>query len=285
MKSNQSLSNFKQFAFKKIGYQVLYNTDTPQPLLFNDKEFVKIIFLESGAFITIDFEDYHLQQDAFFFVNSSQHYKIKNNCAGTILYYNIDFYCVEIHDKEIACDGILFNNVYEIPVVFMDAVSSSSLQNILNEIKQEIETEDIATEEMLRTLLKQIIIKSTRIWKIHHQIQNQEAIPEVEFSRIFSRHVENNYLKFHTVAQYATLLNISPKALNKRITRYSNTTPNDIIKNRIMLEAKRLLAHTQLSVKEISYQLGYDDASYFTRFFTKQTNTAPQSFRHQYLHN
>ena len=285
MKSKQNLSNFKQFAFKKIGYQMLFKTAIPQPLLFNDKEFVKIIFLESGAFITIDFEDYHLKQDAFFFVNSSQHYKIKNNCAGTILYYNIDFYCVEIHDKEVACDGILFNNVYEIPVVFMDASSSSSLQNILNEIKLEIETEDIATEEMLRTLLKQIIIKCTRIWKILHQIQNHEAIPEVEFSRIFSRLVENNYLQFHSVAQYATLLNISPKALNKRITRYSNTTPNDIIKNRIMLEAKRLLVHTQLSVKEISYQLGYEDASYFTRFFTKQTNTAPQSFRHQYLHN
>ena len=59
------------------------------------------------------------------------------------------------------------------------------------------------------------------------------------------------------------------------MTRYSNTTPNDIIKNRIMPEAKRMLAHTQLSSKEIAYKLGYDDISYFTRFFTKQAGTAP----------
>ena len=84
------------------------------------------------------------------------------------------------------------------------------------------------------------------------------------------------------MAAYAELLHITPKALNKRITRYSNTTPNDVIKNRIMLEAKRLLAHIQLSSKEIAYKLGYDDIAYFTRLFTKQAGAAPQSFKLQY---
>ena len=78
--------------------------------------------------------------------------------------------------------------------------------------------------------------------------------------------MERHYIKYHSVAQYAELLHITPKALNKRITRYTNTTPNDIIKNRIILETKRLLAHTPLSIKEISYELGYEDTSYFTRF-------------------
>jgi AraC-like DNA-binding protein len=200
-----------------------------------------------------------------------------------MIYYNRDFYCVEIHDKEVACDGILFHNVYEIPVISMKAQVSAAMQNTLQEMKTEIELNDTAMEEMLRILLKQVIIKSTRIWRQKHDVTDEKARDEVEFSRTFSQLVEWNYSRLHTVAEYAALLHITPKALNKRITRYSNTTPNDVIKNRIILEAKRLLVHTNLSVKEIGYKLGYDDASYFVRFFTKQADTSPNSFRLAYL--
>ena len=181
-----------------------------------------------------------------------------------------------------ACDGILFHNAYEVPVALMDKKASDDLQNNLLQIKNEIVLDDSSIEEMLRILLKQIIIKCTRLWKQEHHVAGEQMRPEVEFSRTFSQLVEWHYTKHHTVAAYAELLHITPKALNKRITRYSNTTPNDVIKNRIMLEAKRLLAHTQLSSKEIAYKLGYDDISYFTRFFTKQAGTAPQSFKLQY---
>jgi AraC-like DNA-binding protein len=164
----------------------------------------------------------------------------------------------------------------------MPSATSAHMQKIIQEIKDELEQEDSSLEEMLRILLKQIIIKSTRIWKQAHQVNSEEARQEVEFSRKFSQLVEWHYTRHHTVAEYADLLHITPKALNKRITRYSQTTPNEIIKNRIMLEAKRLLVHTQLSVKEIGYKLGYDDTSYFIRLFSKQAGNSPQSFRVQY---
>jgi AraC-like DNA-binding protein len=182
----------------------------------------------------------------------------------------------------VACDGILFHNVYEIPVIFMDQEASKAMQKILQEIKEEIGLDDTGSEEMLRILLKEIIIKSTRIWKQEHQVANEESRWEVEFSRTFSQLVEWHYTRHHSVAEYASLLHITPKALNKRIARYSNSTPNEIIKNRIMLEAKRLLVHTPLSVKEVGYRLGYDDPSYFVRLFTKQVKISPQGFRLQY---
>lgn len=244
--------NFRQYSFKKIGCLELADCDKDSPLLNQDKEYLKVIFIKSGGSITIDFQEYELKQDAFFFINKDQHYIINEICKGTMLYYNIDFYCVEIHEKEVACDGILFNNVYEIPIVLLDKANSMSLQNILQQIKTEMQTDDSATEEMLRTFLKQIILTSTRLWKLQHNLKKADPVPEIEFSRKFSSMVEKNYLKIHTVAQYAELLHISPKALNKRITRYSNTTPNNIIKRRVILEAKRLLVHTQLSIKEIS---------------------------------
>ncbi|QJD97263.1 helix-turn-helix domain-containing protein [Mucilaginibacter robiniae] len=276
------MAHFRQFAFKKFGY-FDFAGDLPEQLsehAFNS--FIKVVFVKAGGYAVIDFNEYQLQQDALFFINADQYFKFSDTCIGTLLYYNRDFYCVEIHDKEVACDGILFHNVYEIPVVYMDADISAAMQQIIQDVKAELEQEESSMEEMLRILLKKIIIKSTRIWKREHQVESEEAGQEVEFSRKFSQLVEWNFTQHHTVAEYAELLHITPKALNKRISRYSNTTPNDIIKNRIVLEAKRLLVHTHLSIKEIAYKLSYDDTSYFTRLFTKQVNTSPQAFRLQY---
>ncbi len=94
--------------------------------------------------------------------------------------------------------------------------------------------------------------------------------------------VEQHYKTHHTVADYADMLSITPKNLSKKIGLLSKDTPNDIIKNRIILESKRLLAHTSLSVKEIAYSLNYEDDAYFVRFFTKNTGTSPTSFRKQF---
>jgi len=277
------INHFREFAFKKFGCIDFQRDFSNKMEQLDVQNFIKIVFVKAGGHAIVDFQAYHLQQDAFFFINVGQYYWLDNDCSGSLLYYNRDFYCVEIHDKEVACDGILFHNVYEVPVVLMSIKDSEVLQHILQEIKVEVTLDDTAIEEMLRILLKQIIIKCTRIWKQKHQMAGEAAKPEMEFSRTFSQLVESHYVHHHTVAEYAKLLNITPKALNKRITRDHNLTPNDIIKNRIILEVKRLLVHTTMSIKEISHQLGYDDTSYFTRFFTKQASLSPQSFRTQYL--
>jgi AraC-like DNA-binding protein len=276
------MARFRQFSFKQFGY-FDFDRDLPEQLARQDYSgFIKIILLKAGAEAVIDFKEYRLDQDALFFINAGQYTRFNEAGTGTVLYYNRDFYCVEIHDKEVACDGILFHNVYEIPVIQMDEQLSEEMQSIMTSIKRELENDETCMEEMLRIFLKHIIIKSTRIWQKQHQVVNEEARQEVEFSRNFSQLVEWHYRRYHTVAEYADLLSITPKALNKRITRYTQTTPNELIKERIILEAKRLLVHTNLIVKEIGYKLGYEDTSYFIRLFSKQAALTPQGFRQQY---
>jgi AraC-like DNA-binding protein len=145
-----------------------------------------------------------------------------------------------------------------------------------------MKNEDANTEEMLRILLKLIILKSTRIWKHQHQLAEDSQQADVQFLRKFSKLVEQHYRTHHTVADYADLLFLTPKNLSKKIGLVSKNTPNDIIKERIILESKRLLAHTQMTVKEIAYSLNYEDDAYFIRFFTKNTGLSPISFRKQF---
>jgi AraC-like DNA-binding protein len=199
-----------------------------------------------------------------------------------MLYYNQDFYCVEIHDNEVSCDGILYNNVYEIPAIQLSQIESDTVQKIVDEIKYETNNEDVANEEMIRILLKQIIIKATRIWKTEHKFHEPAKTIELEFIRKFSQLVELHFKNLHTVADYANLLFVTPKNLNKKVTQFGNQSPNKIIKDRIILEVKRLLVHSSLTIKEIGYNLGYEDDAYFIRLFTRQTGVSPQQFRKQY---
>jgi AraC-like DNA-binding protein len=75
------------------------------------------------------------------------------------------------------------------------------------------------------------------------------------------------------------MLNLTPKNLYRKIVTEKQIAPNTIIKNRITLQAKRLLVNTTLSIKEIADYLGYEDYSYFVRFFKSQTGFSPLTFR------
>ncbi|UPK67500.1 AraC family transcriptional regulator [Chitinophaga filiformis] len=270
----------KHFFSKTIGCLDFDATNAGDIRYEDYNSFIKILFIEAGAEVMVDFREYTLEQDALFFIKDGQWYKF--NGKGTLLYYNRDFYCIQIHDKEVACDGLLYNNVYEIPVVFLDAEASRQTRHLIQEIKQEAINEESSMEEMIRIYLKQLIIRSTRMWKKAHDLADSGIAQEVEFIRKFSQLVEAHYTTHHNVADYANLLNITPKALSKRISRHGSKTPNDIIKERIILEAKRLLIHTDLSVKEIGYKLGYEDPAYFVRLFTNQVDASPLLFRKKY---
>ncbi len=276
---------FRQFTYKKFGILPFDASAAAEVNQAVYHSYIKILFLKKGSNITIDFNNYRLGGDALFFIPLNQWYKLEiqeSTCSGSLIYYNKDFYCVEIHDREVSCDGILYNNIYEIPVVYLSKDQSTFVQEILDEIKDEIRNDEPSMEEMLRILLKELIIKATRIWKTKHGIASAETKQEVEFTRKFSQLVELHFKSKHSVADYGAMLSVSPKNLHKRITQNGDAAPNDLIKQRIILEAKRLLVHTGLSVKEIGYDLGYDDPAYFVRLFTKQTSISPVEFRKQY---
>lgn len=95
--------------------------------------------------------------------------------------------------------------------------------------------------------------------------------------------VEANYKQKHSVADYADILAIAPKTLTHKFKRMNLPQLNEIIKNRIILEAKRLLVHTAKSAKEIAYDLGYEDPAYFSRLFFIKTNETPFGFKNKYL--
>lgn len=272
----------KEFSYKTFGKLEFSKTSADNNALNKINEHIKVLFIPKNAIIQVDFQELAMKTDALLFINPYVILKPCETIGGQLMHFNRDFYCVEIHDHEVACDGILYNNVFEIPFINLNEEHSAEIQKIIRDIQAELKNEDSGTEEMLRTLLKLIILKSTRIWKQQHQLADNVQQADVQFLRKFSKLVEQHFKTLHTVADYADLLCITPKNLSKKISLVSKETPNDIIKNRIILEGKRLLAHTKMNVKEIAYTLNYEDDAYFVRFFTKHTGISPTSFRKQF---
>tara|TARA_R110001632_G_scaffold148007_1_gene265113 strand:- start:417 stop:1241 length:825 start_codon:yes stop_codon:yes gene_type:complete len=272
----------KEFSYKQFGNMEFSKSALRDKSLTSINDHIKILFIPKKAIIQVDFKEFKMDMDALLFINPKVVLKPCETVEGHLIHFNRDFYCIQIHDQEVACDGILYNNVFEIPFIALDNSQSQEIQKIIHDIQTEMENEDSSTEEMLRTLLKFLILKSIRIWKMQHHLADTRQEADVQFLRKFSQLVEQHYKTHHGVADYAELLFVTPKNLSKKIGLISNSSPNQIIKDRIILESKRLLAYTTMTVKEIAYSLNYDDDAYFNRFFTKHTGLSPISFRSQF---
>jgi len=271
---------------KKIG---LVHVDNKSLELINSdayKPYIKALYLPKGCKVKVDFNSYDTEAPTLFFIGPNQFLNIEVLCSGKgyLIFYNRDFYCIQIHDEEVACDGLLFNNIYNMPMTAIPDHEAVFVEYLFSQIEHEFELNDSSQEEMIRTYLKQLLIKSTRLWKSQHLDRVvSEQNSDLEFFRGFTRLVDSHYKKKHTVADYADLLLVPSKTLTQKFKRLNLLQPNEVIKNRIILEAKRLLAYSGMSSKEIAYELGYDDPAYFSRLFFIKTGDTPSGFRTKYL--
>ncbi len=193
--------------------------------------------------------------------------------------YNRAFYCIIDHDKEVSCVGFLFYGSNGVMFMGLDTDYARKINALLTVFLDEFSEKDNIQGEMLRMLLKRLIILITRLAKRQHL--NGFDLPEEEFDivRRFNLLVENHYWQYHQVQDYANLLNKSPKTLSNLFALYNNKTPLQVIKERIALEAKRLLQYTDKTSKEIAFELGFEDPANFSRFFKQQTGLPPGDFK------
>jgi AraC family transcriptional activator of pobA len=194
--------------------------------------------------------------------------------------FNREFYCINDHDHEVSCHGHLFYGSSEAPIITLCEKDQLSFTRLMDVFQEEFENTDNIQGEMLRILLKRMLIKSSRL--IIDLMTNPD-IPQsqLDIIRKFNVLVEQNFKAKHQVKDYADLLFRSPKTLSNLFKQYNNDSPLQVINQRIVLEAKRQLVHSIKTIDELSYELGYKDAAHFSKFFKKQIGISPNAFRKQ----
>ena len=153
------------------------------------------------------------------------------------------------------------------------------LKLLLDVFIEEFKTSDNIQNEMLLVLLKRLIINVTRLAKSEYVPVKKMQDEKFHVIRKFNLLVEANFKSKHSVSFYAQQLCKSPKTLSNLFAIYNHKTPSQVIQERILIEAKRLLCYTEKSIKQITFELGFEDVSHFSNFFKKLTLLSPLDFR------
>jgi AraC-like DNA-binding protein len=208
----------------------------------------------------------------------SQAYRFERGSVLVVWEFNGDFYCIEDHDREVSCAGLLFYGSPGPLVLGPDDDDARRLAALLDVFVDEFGTRDDIQAEMLRMLLKRLIIRLTRLARAT-VVARGLAEAQVDLVRQFNLLVEQHYRRLHRVRDYARLMNKSPKTLSNVFARVDGRSPGQVIRERVAVEAKRLLRYTDRSAKQIAHDLGFDDQGAFSRFFRVSAGVSPTEFR------
>lgn len=192
--------------------------------------------------------------------------------------FDRNFYCLQNHDSEVGCYGFLFFGPMPTMFISLGKEDRQKMEQLWSQFREEFANMEDIKAGMLRALLVSLVIQLTRMAKKQYV---QSAPNEQTFNLIRQYHflVELHYRKQHQVQFYASQLNRSPKTLANLFSAHSTKTPLQVIHERLVTEAKRLLLYTDRSIKEIAADLGFADLTHFSKFFRNQAGKSPTEFQ------
>jgi AraC family transcriptional activator of pobA len=253
--------------------------------------FSVILVLEGRGRVNADVSVFPFVKNSLLCFSLYQPFKIECDSAfrGMMINFHPEFFCLHKHGHEVSCNGILFNNIYESPVLGLSDTEAGSLLLLFRGVEEEMRRPGIAHMEALLSYLKLLLINASRI-KMERRSETWQSEPlradasvvtmkEPEVLGRLKAAIEEHFVSLHSPGDYAGLLNISTAALNKVVKGTLNKTLSQLIAERIVVEAKRQLYLTATPVKQIAFELGYDDEFYFSRFFKGNVGVSPQLFR------
>lgn len=246
--------------------------------------YFSLVWVISGrGKLKADFTEYDFEENSLFAFSPYQPYMFSadKNVKGIAINFHSEFFCIYKHHKEVSSHGVLYNNIYQPPFVKVDENSAATFKILCEQIKTEMQNPALAQHELLVSYLKILLITAARL-KTQQQPQVKEILTDNKEPFILQNlkdAIEANFRTKHSPSDYAGMLYISPKALAKITKAYFNKTLSNLINERIIIEAKRELYLTNKTVKEIAYELGYEDEYYFSRFFKINADVSPQLYR------
>ena len=167
------------------------------------------------------------------------------------------------------------------PYLIVNNQQAKELTALFETIIHEYESTHPYKDEMIALKTIELLILSERLFA---DDQHFEAdLPSLNVIRKFMGLMEANFFNQHSVAFYASKLNMHPNYLNSLVKKHTGITAKESIQNRIILETKYLLHATNLSIKEIANRLGFADPNYFTVFFKRAEKLSPLNYRGTFI--
>lgn len=252
----------------------LFKEDIYVPKKPHRHSFYQIIYIEKGKGThKIDFVDYQFSDKTIFFISPGQVHDLAHvecNTKGLIINFSEELFQTYLAQPNFIDRFPFFHRNGKISTMHLNA-SHIKIQQIFSQITSE-ERIDVVRLHLLQLMYEcnDLILSESN--EDNHVASSQKI-------SLLEDLIEQHYGKEHYPKFYAEKLSITPNYLNAICKKERSKTAGELIRERITLEAKRLLINSKLDVSEISFLLGFEDNSYFTKFFKSQTQQTPKQFR------
>lgn len=273
---------------KKTNAETLYNVE-----IFNKDrdfkvayphrhdDFYEILFVTHGTgTYTIDLQEYRIKPNTVFFLSPGQIHEIEfsNDINGYIFLFSSAFYLSNKSDPYKLFEFPFFYSLkYNNPPLYLETEAAiDELISLFKKTLIEVNTNAIDSKEATHALLDLILIHCKRLYPQPDGMQLKKG--HILIKR-FKQLIEEKCTENIGVKEYADALQVTANHLSETVKEYTGRTPTDFINDRMVLEIKRLLTHTQYTVQEIAFQLNFADQSYFSKYFKKITGESPSDFR------
>ena len=239
-------------------------------------DYVEIFALQGRGSVLIDFENHPLSGRSLVAIGPGRvHAWQASKMTGLYISFTQEFF-----DGSSPPPSALFDYPFifegELPsVIHLKPTQGAQVQNLFRDINREFKNHQKLAVEMIRHQLRSLMVFLSRLYAA----TSPAAFTAVGLVRRFRLEIERSFLTSTSVRDYARALGVTTSHLNESLRLETGLTAADLIRARLVLEAKRLLLHSELTMAEIGYQLGFKDPSYFSRFIRRELKTSPQAFR------
>jgi len=243
-----------------------------------------VFFTKGSGKQQIDFKTFDVRPNLIYFMIPGQvhSWNFESEPDGYLINFSTSYFSSLLLKQEYLDKFSFFSGKPEQQVLLLKEVESSKITSIFERILKEGELIKPADDDLVKILLLQLFIEVART--INNASNLAAANPyNHTILRNFQHLIEENYTKLRLPKQYAALLYITPNHLNALCNDFLGASAGKLIRDRIILEAKRLLINLDLRVAEIAEKLNFEDQSYFVKFFKKYEGITPDKFRKQYI--
>lgn len=231
-----------------------------------------IVWVKKGSGVhLIDLNRFEIGDDTVYCITPGQIHLLKatEDTEGYVISFTSDFLSLSDENYELLVNSGLFYSFTGSSEIKITAEIKEELESVVQKIEKEFQNFFLLRSEILRGYLKIFLIYLTRQFErskkdVHHS-------RNVELVKNFFALLEKNFIARKMVADYASELAVTPNYLNEIVKKVSGFPASEHIKQRVVLEAKRQAAYSDISMKEIAYGLGFDDVAHFSKYFKNVT--------------
>mgnify|MGYP003609311503 FL=1 len=279
-----SLDNFSSPERKSQQFQVeVFDANRHFAVKYPHRhDFFEVLYLKKGSgFHVIDGNNYEIKPPCVFFMSRGQAHKLElsQDIEGYIFIFTADFYLLNRTDQNRLIEFPFFYTIHQDnpPLQLENESDIRFLEDLFRKGIAEIARPDSYSVEMLRSILDLILTTCSARYQVSESLMNKGK-GQILVKRFFHL-LEENHRQNLSLNEYAQMIGVTANHLTQTIKQLTGKTSSQIIKDKQLLEIKRLLVHTNLSVSEIAGQLNFDDQSYFTKFFKRETGVTPLQYR------